>query len=109
MKSFLIAILFMFSGLVFAQSNQSVIQQRIEGTATTSSASELDANLKRKYLLIVNKCSETMYVGVGASTSGTEGIPIPQGGNYEPFVVPVDEIFLKAASTTCDFIIVEGE
>lgn len=68
----------------------------------TSSTSILAGSITRKYLLIQNHDdTDSIYINFGAAAT-TSGLEIIPGGNYEPLVVPTDEIFAiaDAAATT---------
>jgi hypothetical protein len=76
---------------------------------TTTSAQALAANQSRKYLLIQNKGTDSILVKFGSAHSASEGILISAGGYYEPFVAPIDAVFLKASSGTQTTVVVEGK
>lgn len=67
-------------------------------TVTTTSASVLGVDLRRNYLLIQNKGSDTIYLKCDSAHSGTEGIEIVADGYFEPFEAPTCALYLKAAS-----------
>lgn len=77
-------------------------------SATGTSTLLLAANQRRKYLLIINNGSATVYAKGGSIHSSTEGVPIVAGGNWEPFQTPTDAIYLKSASGTQSVSIIEG-
>jgi len=68
-------------------------------TVNSSSALAVPQNNLRSYLIIVNTGSNTMYANFGAPGSGS-GIPIPAGGNYEPFQTPMNSVYLVSPSGT---------
>lgn len=68
----------------------------------------LAANGGRKCLLVVNKGSDTIYVTIATSAGATEGIPIPAGGNWEPFIPVIDAIHARAASGTQAVFFAQG-
>lgn len=103
LKSILLLLL-----LALPCSAQTVVQSQTEATATTTSASALGADQYRSYLLIQNKGSVTIYVKFGSASTGTEGIAIVSGGNYEPYAAPIGEIFIKSASSTSAVVLVSG-
>lgn len=80
-------------------------------TAATSTTSALAvaANSSRAYLIIQNRGGVAVYVKFGSAHSGTEGIELAAGVSYEPYKVPIDSIYLKAASGTPSVTIYEGE
>lgn len=104
MKSSLITLAF-FSSAAMALVNFS---SPLAVTATTTSAKALDINNKRKYLLIQNKGAVTVYVSV-ATQPASQGIQLAAGGSYEPNEAPINEIWVKAASSTADLVIIQGE
>lgn len=78
-------------------------------TATTTSTQCLAARRDRNYLLIQNKGSVAVYIKFGsASSNATEGVSIPAGGNYEPYKVPTQSVFLMSASSTALCWVKEG-
>ncbi len=105
---FLVSIILIVLSVSFAYANQAVMTMT-EGTATTTSTLAISTNVNRRYLLIQNKGSHSIYVKIqSAHEVGEEGVVIVAGGNWEPTVVPVDSIFLQSASATSDFTIVQG-
>ena len=109
----LLSILLLFGcllspGVSRAVSDNTVNLTTTEATATTTSGSVLSAQPKRNYLLIQNKGTVNVYIGIGAATTGTEGIVIPAGGNYEPFKVSGKAIFAQSASGSQPLVILEG-
>ena len=83
--------------------------QQLEITATTTSTSIIGQNLSRGYLLIVNKGTQDVFVKARTEHSSTEGVRIIPGGNWEPFVVPVDEMFIKSSSGSQSVSVIEGQ
>ena len=81
----------------------------VSASVTTSSARIMPQNGLRTYLIIVNTGSNPAIVKFGSVQSGTEGIPIPAGGNYEPFEAPSSSIYAVTASSTTTLQIVEGQ
>ena len=77
-------------------------------TVTTTSTEHLSSNAGRTYLLIVNRGSNTVYVKPSSAHSGTEGVPITGGGNWEPSTVPKNSFYMKTASGTSTVDILEG-
>lgn len=111
--SFLFAIL----GLVGfgANAQQEVRQQAsfrlvFSGTLTTTSTLLIPENNARKYLLMVNDCAETVYAKPYSVQNGLEGVAIPSGGNWEPYVVPTNGFYLRSTSlnSNCRLTVVEG-
>lgn len=92
----------------WALGDHSVYAPAVAYSATGTSGKALNANFNRKYLLVVNEGSQTVYVKVDAAHSGTEGVPIVAGGAWEPIVAPVNSLYIKSASGTQTISIVEG-
>jgi hypothetical protein len=84
------------------------IQDQVEVTATTTSTLAVSADKFRNYLLIQNKGSVGVYVKFGSASTGTEGVYIIAGGNYEPFQSPTSAVYVKSASSTSDLTIITG-
>jgi hypothetical protein len=73
-----------------------------------ASASILAASDTRRYLLIQNThATQTLYINFGAAASATT-LAIIAGGNYEPLVVPTDEIFAYGSGAATTFVIVSA-
>ena len=85
-----------------------ILQSQADVAQDTTSAQALAANLERKYLLIQNKGAAAVYVKFNSIHIGTEGISIPAGGNWEPSLVPLNSIWMKAASGTQTVSVIEG-
>lgn len=100
--------LWLGSAAQVARADQTYNMSHTEVTATTTSAEASVLNMKRQYLLIINKGTATVYAKIGSAHSGTEGVPIPAGGNWEPFVIPVGAVYLKSASGSQSVSVVEG-
>lgn len=83
--------------------------QQLTGTVSSSSSVKvLEPYAVRNYLLIMNTGSYSIYAKMGGAHVSTEGVIIPAGGNWEPFNVPVDSIYLKGASAST-YNLVEGK
>ncbi len=89
--------------ITFTVSNQSV------ASVTTASTKFLSANSKRTYLLIQNNGSTNVIVKFGSAQTGSEGIVIPAGGNYEMFKPSIDAVYMKSASSTDSVQLLEGQ
>lgn len=85
------------------------IRAQGEATATTTPAQLVSFNQRRKYLLVQNKGSRTVYLKFEAAPSGTEGIEIPPGGNYESTDVPIGAAFIKTNAGTSAVFYLEGQ
>lgn len=79
-----------------------------EITATTTSVKVINANARRKYLMIQNKGPEAIYVKFETVHTGLEGIKILSGGNYEPLYAPNNSIWIKTGASTSSVVIYEG-
>lgn len=68
-------------------------------TVTNTSTQILPQNSLRTYLILVNTGTNTAYVKMGSvQSTSTEGVPIPAGGNYEPFQAPANSVFVVSPS-----------
>jgi len=80
-------------------------------TATTTSTLALAADTQRKYLIIQNRGasgSATVYVKFGSAHTGTEGIEIVPGGNYEPYWAPYNSVYIESSTSTQQVQIYSG-
>lgn len=79
-------------------------------TVTTTSTKYADQNSLRTYLLIQNKSATIpVIVKFGSVQTGTEGITIAPGGNYEPNKAPSNSFYLVTASSTAAVTWQEGQ
>lgn len=77
--------------------------------ASSPSVQVLPQDTQRKYLLVINTGSQPVILNpFGAAQIGSEGVPIPVGGAYEPSVAPSNACFLKATATTSTVTIITG-
>lgn len=104
----LLTVLILFSGLAGASIDTVDIKTQTVVSATTTSTLALATNKDRRYLLIQNNGAVTVYVKFGSAHSGTEGVWIVAGGNYEPYKAPLESIYLKSASGTADVTIISA-
>lgn len=74
----------------------------------TTSVEILPANLKRKYLLIQNRGTTSIFY-TSERESTINDHEIVAGGNYEPSNVPVNSINLISASGSNNVVVTEGE
>lgn len=81
---------------------------QISTSATITSTQILPDNPIRKYLIIENLGSTTIIAKFGSIQSGSEGIQIPAGGNYEPYSAPTESLWIKSASSTDSMMVLEG-
>ena len=110
----LVSSLLIFVGLLLAapvQANQMMMKPPVAFTATTSSQQAIAANNLRSYIIIVNTGAQIAYVkfATAIQSPATQGIPIPPGGNYEPFIAPANPLWVSSASATTSLVIVEGQ
>ena len=77
--------------------------------ATTTSAQALAFNPTRCTLIIQNDGPGIIRVKGGAAHTGSEGVKIQNGGNWEPPVGPKDAIFIKTQSSTATVDIIQGD
>jgi hypothetical protein len=103
MKKFLVLFI-----LLISFNSMATVVSRTEGTATGTSAQAIAADSERKYFLIQNKGSETIYLKFDSAHSGTEGIVIPAGGNYEPVKAPLNSVWLKSSTGSQSYVIFHG-
>ena len=109
MKSILIVLLLAFAPQSYA-ANNILFGAPVTVTVTNSSTQELAANPLRSYLIMVNNSATVpVYVRFGHVQSGTEGVTIPPGGNYEPFEAPSNSVFMVTASSTASVTIIQGQ
>lgn len=74
--------LFLVSPLAFA-SDPIVMQPSSDVSCTTSGVRLITSNPLRRYLLLVNKGTAQVNVAPNSAPSGTAGVPILSGQNYE--------------------------
>lgn len=92
-----------------AYSAQTLLTVQSDVSVTTATAAARVAeNFNRNYLLVQNKGSAAVILKFGSQIGTAEGISIAAGGNYEPFVIPTDAIYLRASSGTNTVSITEG-
>lgn len=79
-------------------------------TVTGTSTKFLDVNHNRVYLLIQNlDASATLFVKLGSTISGSEGISIPaNGGSVEYAVSPESSLWMKSSSGSISVVVIEG-
>lgn len=105
MKSVLLICLLLVAQTVSAQT---AFGPPVPVTATVTSTKVLDANSLRSYLIIQNTGSVSVIVKFNSVQSGTEGIVIPAGGNYEPILAPGGSVWLRSASSTAAVTLLQG-
>jgi len=112
----LIIFLSLITMSVLAQTDRAMIPNAMfvvnniqTGTATTTAVAVLTNNQNRKYLLIQNLGSENLYFSTEDFSDENDAIRIAPDGNYEPWLAPQNSIYLKTATATTLFSIVEGQ
>lgn len=69
----------------------------------------LPYNQLRTYLIVINLDSvNNLWLNVGASAQVNSCIKIPPGGNWEPWVAPINAIYLVGDVTPQNVILMEG-
>jgi len=106
---FLILLALLIPSLAFPVSNSTGILTQSALNATITSTKILSRNDLRTYLLIQNVGTDTIIVKFNSVQSGSEGIQIPAGGNYEPVLTPKDSVWIESASGSQAFMILEGQ
>ncbi len=107
MRAFLFLMVAVFSITAKAE-NYSMCSAPVVISATATSAQVLAANSKRTYLIIVNKSTTvTAQLKYGSAQSGTEGLPVVPGGNYESYEPGTQAIFAVTSSSTAPLTIVQ--
>lgn len=101
--AFLLSTVCFAGSFYFSVSNQAVVS--VTGTSTQF----LPFNARRAYLLIQNNGSDYVILKIATVQSGTEGIIIAAGGNYEPIKAPQEAIFMMSNSGTQSVLVVEGQ
>lgn len=76
--------------------------------AGTTSIQVLQANLSRIYLLIQNNSAGTMYLVFNNSANRFNGVQIPAGGNYEPYIAPYSGIYILGSVANLAGVAIEG-
>lgn len=77
--------------------------------AQTTTQRIFPANPYRCYLLIVNKGTQEVRIGIGRSASLTDGLPLDAaGGFWEPILGTVDSVHSITTVADQELIIVEG-
>ncbi len=78
-------------------------------TATASPSPAMAANSLRTYLIITNKGNSIAYVNFGGAASpAASGLPIPPGGNYEPYKAPAQAVYLLTTAGTTALTLIQG-
>lgn len=103
------ALTLLFSSLSLAGGNQWGQTQMTSPTITGTSTQLLAFNPSRCYLLIQNNGATSIIVKLGSVQSGTEGVVIISGGNWEPPIAPINSVWAESASSTDAATVIEGK
>jgi hypothetical protein len=98
----------LFSVCAFAGGFAVSVNSVATATVTTSSALMYAGDAKLNYIIIQNLGPSDIIIKPGSVQSGSEGITIPSGGNYEPIKGFIDPIYAKTASGSATVKIVTG-
>lgn len=77
----------------------------------TTSILALQANLKRRYLLLINDSDTNIYLSFGLAAANGQGIRLnANGGSYEltPGIISTAEIYAISNAGTKNLLITEG-
>lgn len=106
MKKLLFSLLSLFVLCTSAFAASAFLGEQFELSVTTTAQSVSGSS---SYLLIVNKGSDTVRAKIGSAPTGTEGIPIVAGGNWEPPAPPLEPVYLRADSGTQAVYVLRGK
>jgi hypothetical protein len=101
--------LLVFASLT-ARANQVLFgPPHVVGITATSTAIR-PKNSLRTYLIIQNIGALPVVVKFGSiQDDATDGVVIPAGGNYEPFLAPANSVWIRTASSTSTVVLIEGQ
>lgn len=110
MKLLLILAIVMTSSIVTAAgfNEQFTLNQQVAVSVTGTAALVLSQSMRRGYLMVQNNGSQTVYVKLGSTISGSEGIVLIAGASYEFTTAPTDSVYMKSASGTQSVVVIEG-
>lgn len=106
-KAFL-SLLLLFLLVTMDAFGASGIKTQTTANASGTSTLLLAENRSRNYILIQNRGATNVYIKFNSAHSGTEGIEIVAGGNWEPPEAPKNAIYMKSASGTPSITTIEG-
>ncbi len=109
MKFILIFLILSLPFQALAVSDKTGLVNQTSVSVTGTSTLILARNELRNYLLIQNVGTDTIIVKFNSAQSGSEGIQIPAGGNYEPGKVPVESVWIESAAGTQATTVLEGQ
>jgi hypothetical protein len=92
-----------------ARANQVLFGPPHTVTVNGTSTQYLPANTLRTYLIIQNAGAVNVIVKFGGVQTGSEGVVIGPGGNYEPIKAPANSVYMISASSTASVTLVEGQ
>jgi hypothetical protein len=72
----------------------------ISFVASDSAAIQVRPQEDRTYFIVQNNSGAPMYIGIGYAPSPTTGLILPANGVYEPYQVPLNEIFILGTSNS---------
>lgn len=94
------------AGPVYNNNKASVAYQQ---GVTTEWTKVLDPSSIRRYLLIVNKGSQTVYLNFDeAGSTPTSGIPLAAGASYEPVSAPMNSVYAISSVTAQALLVIQG-
>lgn len=99
----------LFSFEVAAQSSHVTISNPIVATVGLAFVQVLPQNFSRNYIIIFNGGAANVCMGFGVYATATNCIPIPPGGNYEAYHVPIDALFMNSSMAGQSVTIWEGQ
>ena len=91
---------------VLRRGNFSPAIQYVTGDGKTAA---LQLNLRRNYIIIYNPSgANKLWVNLTVAATAGQCIPIPPGGNWEPWIAPINAIFLVGDVAAQTAILMEG-
>lgn len=101
----------LFLNIFISQAKAEIISIKNQGeiTATTSVQQVIPANMRRKYFMLQNKGNRTVYLKFEISPTGTQGIEIAPGGNYESIDMPIGPAYIKTQNGSSACFYMEGQ
>lgn len=113
LKEYFLGIVLVVMTLVWSSIGRTEVSYYIksqgEATATTTSQQLFGVNQRRKYILVQNKGNRSVYIKFETPPTGTEGIEIPPGGNFENTDLPISPLYYKTNSGTSAIFYKEGQ
>lgn len=108
MKIFMLLLFILSAQFAPSSFAKTQVKNIVEITATSSAAIGLAANRNRNYLLVQNAGSYDVYLKFDSAPTGTDGIKIAPGGNYEAYEAPINSFYVKTATSPSSIKIYEG-